>query len=163
MSWLGGIVGYFVLKDRHKKFAERLLIIGIAMTIAWTAVGALAGVYFVNYMLQYTESQTYQPGNYCGASAVFIQSAVYDAESQNITLDVFNYGNNTLTLLTYILFYNETGEMETILLPELTELEANTERTYEIVNMTFLPYKIALRSLYCGEVYDMAAVTGYNQ
>ena len=33
LTWIGGIIGYFLVKDRDKEFAKRLLIVGLALTI----------------------------------------------------------------------------------------------------------------------------------
>lgn len=46
-SVIGGIIGYFLLKDRDRKFAERLLIIGLVMiVVGWIASIALSFVLY---------------------------------------------------------------------------------------------------------------------
>ena len=35
LNAIGGIIGYFLLKDRDRKFAERLLIVGLVMIAVW--------------------------------------------------------------------------------------------------------------------------------
>jgi len=50
LSWIGGLIGYFVLKDRNRSTATHILIFGIV----WTFVGiiffvALAGFLFGLY------------------------------------------------------------------------------------------------------------------
>jgi uncharacterized membrane protein (UPF0136 family) len=37
LAWIGGLIAYFVLKDRNEKTAEHMLIFGVV----WTFVGAL--------------------------------------------------------------------------------------------------------------------------
>jgi len=41
-SWLGGILGYFALKNRDKRMARNVLILGIALTVVFVLV-AIAG------------------------------------------------------------------------------------------------------------------------
>ncbi len=41
LAWIGGLIAYFVLKDRNQKTAEYMLIFGVV----WTFVGAI--VWFV--------------------------------------------------------------------------------------------------------------------
>jgi len=38
---IGGVIGYFLLKDRDRKFAERLLIIGLVMIAVWWVLSIL--------------------------------------------------------------------------------------------------------------------------
>lgn len=45
LAWIGGLIAYFVLKDRNEKTAEHMLIFGIV----WTFVGAI--VVFVLFFL----------------------------------------------------------------------------------------------------------------
>ncbi len=35
LTIIGGVIGYFLLKDRDRKFAERLLIVGLVMLVVW--------------------------------------------------------------------------------------------------------------------------------
>jgi len=35
LSIIGGVIGYFLVKDRDKKLAERLLIAGVIMMVVW--------------------------------------------------------------------------------------------------------------------------------
>lgn len=49
---IGGIIGYFVLKDRDRKFAERLLIVGFVMIlVGWLLsilLSELAYIYIIS-------------------------------------------------------------------------------------------------------------------
>ncbi len=45
LAWIGGLIAYFVLKDRNQKTAEHMLIFGVV----WTFVGAI--VVFVLFLL----------------------------------------------------------------------------------------------------------------
>lgn len=48
LNIIGGVIGYFLLKDRDRKFAERLLIIGLVMiAVAWVANFLLAGIAYI--------------------------------------------------------------------------------------------------------------------
>lgn len=45
---IGGVIGYFLLKDRDRKFAERLLIIGLVMIAVWWILSfLLAGLAYL--------------------------------------------------------------------------------------------------------------------
>jgi H+/Cl- antiporter ClcA len=37
LGLLGGVIGYFLLKDRNRKFAERILLAGVIVLVAWIA------------------------------------------------------------------------------------------------------------------------------
>jgi len=39
--FIGGIIAYFILKDKNRKFATKLLIIGIVMSVVWFIIGFL--------------------------------------------------------------------------------------------------------------------------
>ena len=47
---IGGVVGYFLLKDRDRKFAERLLIIGLIMIAVWWVASFLFSVLAYMYI-----------------------------------------------------------------------------------------------------------------
>ena len=44
LSIVGGVIGYFLLKDRDKKFAERLLVIGIIMVVVYIILSIILSV-----------------------------------------------------------------------------------------------------------------------
>jgi heme/copper-type cytochrome/quinol oxidase subunit 2 len=46
LAWIGGLIAYFVLKDRNQKTAEHMLIFGVV----WTFVGAIV-IAFVLFIL----------------------------------------------------------------------------------------------------------------
>jgi len=41
LTWIGGIIGYLVIKDRDKEFAKRLLIVGLVLTIVFIVIGVI--------------------------------------------------------------------------------------------------------------------------
>jgi hypothetical protein len=47
LNILGGVIGYFLVKDKDRKFAERLLIVGVIMiVVAWVVQSLIAyGIY----------------------------------------------------------------------------------------------------------------------
>jgi len=47
LAWIGGLIAYFVLKDRNQKTAEQMLIFGVV----WTFVGIIIGVVFLLFGL----------------------------------------------------------------------------------------------------------------
>ena len=56
LAWIGGLIAYFVLKDRNQKTAEHMLIFGVV----WTFVGAilLAAVGFALFYVTSTATAT---------------------------------------------------------------------------------------------------------
>jgi len=42
---IGGVIGYFVLKDRNRKFAEHLLIAGLVMSVVLSGIVFTAALY----------------------------------------------------------------------------------------------------------------------
>ena len=44
LSIIGGVIGYFLLKDRDRKFAERLLIIGIIVFVVLIILQIIFGI-----------------------------------------------------------------------------------------------------------------------
>ena len=46
LTLIGGIIGYFALKGRDKKMAERVLITGVAMIFVWVGLFFGVGLYF---------------------------------------------------------------------------------------------------------------------
>jgi len=48
LNIIGGVIGYFIIRNRDRKFAERLLIIGIIMiVVAWIASFVFAGIAYM--------------------------------------------------------------------------------------------------------------------
>ena len=41
LTWLGGIIGYILVKNRDQKFARRLLIVGLILTAVFIAIGVI--------------------------------------------------------------------------------------------------------------------------
>ncbi len=41
LNIIGGVIGYFLLKDKNRKFAERLLIVGLVMIAVWWGLSFL--------------------------------------------------------------------------------------------------------------------------
>ena len=46
LAWIGGLIAYFVLKDRNQKTAEQMLIFGVV----WTFVGAIVVVAVAGFL-----------------------------------------------------------------------------------------------------------------
>ncbi len=46
LAWIGGLIAYFVLKDRNQKTAEQMLIFGVV----WTFLGAIVVVAVAGFL-----------------------------------------------------------------------------------------------------------------
>jgi hypothetical protein len=44
MTWVGGLIGWLVVKEDDKAKARNLLILGIVMTFVWMVIGIAASV-----------------------------------------------------------------------------------------------------------------------
>ena len=47
LTWIGGIIGYLLMKDRDKKFAKRLLIVGIILAVVYVIAVFVTGAIFL--------------------------------------------------------------------------------------------------------------------
>jgi len=47
LTWIGGIIGYFLMKDRDKEFAKRLLIVGVILTVVYIIIMVVIGTTFL--------------------------------------------------------------------------------------------------------------------
>lgn len=50
LGLIGGVIGYFVLRNRDRKFAERMLIIGVVMTVLWWVISFLLSLFAYAYI-----------------------------------------------------------------------------------------------------------------
>jgi len=71
---IGGIIGYFVLKDRDRKFAERLLIIGVVMIIVAYGLSILLSFLAYIYISGVTTSTASLEfdGAYCSNGVAYL-------------------------------------------------------------------------------------------
>jgi hypothetical protein len=76
---LGGIIGYFILKDRDRKFAEKLLIIGVAIILVYIALSfllSLIGYVYINQIFEKTTNTIEAVDIFCsaGTTTVFLRN-----------------------------------------------------------------------------------------
>lgn len=83
---IGGIIGYFVLKDRDRKFAERLLIIGLIMIAVWW------GASFLLSFLAYW----YISGIFTTRTATILEVVDSYCSAGTATITLRNAGTETL-------------------------------------------------------------------
>jgi hypothetical protein len=61
-TWLGGLIGYFVLRKDHPEFAKKILIVGLIMTVVWIAVvfvsSYLVSILAYSYLTGVLQEQT---------------------------------------------------------------------------------------------------------
>lgn len=98
---IGGIVGYFVLKDRDRKFAEKLLIVGLVMIAVWWVLSIILS--FIAY--------TYISGVFTTKTASLIEITDVNCTGNGvINAVVRNDGTNAITI-SKIKFYIQSSEM----------------------------------------------------
>jgi H+/Cl- antiporter ClcA len=92
---LGGIAAYLLLQDKDKKFAKRLIIIGIIMTVVWIVIGFILPIILSFISYKYI-SQTFETSSQ--------GIAVIDSYCSGTTVSILirNIGTNSITSLSCI-------------------------------------------------------------
>jgi len=96
LSVVGGVIGYFLLKDRDRKFAERLLIIGLVMiAVLWVlniVLSSLAYMYISGYFTERTSVILSISDSECTSSEirVFVRN---DGTSASLAVKISVDGN----------------------------------------------------------------------
>jgi hypothetical protein len=105
---LGGLVGYFLVKNKDRNFAEWLLIIGIAMVAVYGAISLVFALSGTIWIASFEETQTKavdaiaQAQLKCAGLVISVKEANYPAASSVGNLDVlvsYDVGSETLSEL----------------------------------------------------------------
>ena len=157
---LGGLVGYFLVKNKDRNFAERLLIIGIAMMAVYGTISLVLALGGTAWIASFKEVQTEavdaiaQAQLKCAGLVISVKEVKYPAASSG-NLDVlvsYDFGSETLSELR---IEAASGDIR-VSSPIVSQLSPGQKKQITVFNATLPPDSVRAIAV-CENAYPVVS------
>ncbi len=150
---IGGVIGYFALKERDKKMAERILIVGIVTLLILMLTMIVAGI-LAGWATRYATEQRSLLEK-CIESNIIIKQATYDASTETLSIMLYNPSGVSLEGFNITINYNANGPATPVIWVVDDVIEPNNFKTVSRIDINKNIEDVEVRSNECMGSYDL--------